>query len=115
MPRMAGQTGAIAVGVTSANQLAGLIDEFMRVNSAIRVLATAPTAGGPTTCSFIIGNAVQVNQAQIANPGVFPIVPDHVLAQAGAFAGERLILTFTAVGAIAAPGVQWAVDVEPLT
>lgn len=109
MPRMSNSV-TVAANAISTNQLAGLIDEFLRVDSAVRLAAVAAATGLNVT--FILGNTALINDQLVSDANRFPQIPEDVVAQSGAFAGERMILTFrntTGAGIL----VKWLVDVEP--
>ena len=110
MPRM---SGSVSVGANSAstNVLAGLLEEFLAADSAIRVMATTTATGVNST--FVLGRTAIVNDQLISFANRFPVVPDDTIAEHGGRRGTRMILTFrnTTAGALV---VTWVVDVTPL-
>ena len=108
MPRMSGSV-SVGANATSANQLAGLLEEFIPRPSYVRVAATSSATGINTT--VVAGRTVLANDQFISLANRFPIVPDDVILEHIVNRG-RLVLTFrnTTAGALT---VIWAVDVVP--
>jgi len=72
--------------------LAGKIEEFTREPSSVSLYANAEAVG--VQVSLIIGNEVALDDQEIPNKpvGTAIVVPDDFLVQAGALAGDRLVL-----------------------
>ena len=82
----------VAIGATTANVLAGKIEEFLPGNAQVQLSITSEL---PTLfVSFIIGNRIMVDDQEISNADVFPVEPDHIISSSMGVAGERLSLRF---------------------
>ena len=99
---------SVAANAVSANQLAGLLHEFLDGPAAI-VLSCAGSATG-LNCTFIIGGVSVVNDQAINLQNRFPIIPDDVLTEERV-PGGRMILTFRNTTG-AALTAFWRVDVS---
>lgn len=110
--RMSQAALSVAANSTSANVLAGQLDEFLAGPAAISLAAAASAAGMRATLS--VGGRLVIDDQAISGANRFPILPDDLVAAGVAgVPGERLILRFrnTTAGALT---VDWAVDVEYL-
>jgi len=105
---MSGQAVSVAANATSANQLAGLLYEFLPRNTSLLLAATSSAVG--INCTLIIGGVVVINDSAISQANRFPLIPDDVVTQENGRAGSRVILTFrnTTGGALT---VNWSLDV----
>lgn len=92
MPTITIQSLSVAANTATTNQLAGELYEFPPTNSAVRYYASAAAVGLRST--FNVGGAVIVNDAPVSQSNRFPVIPDDIVTEVGAFAGERLFLTF---------------------
>ena len=108
MPRMSAQV-SVAANAVSANQLAGLLHEFLDRPGVVTLLAAAAAVGINTT--LLIGGQAMVNDQAISRANRFPIAPDDMVAQEQGTG--RLVLTFRNTTG-AAIVVDWAVDVDYL-
>jgi hypothetical protein len=110
MPRMSSSV-SVAANSASTNVLAGLLEEFLAADSAVRAMATTTATG--VNCSFVMGRTAIVNDQLISFANRYPIIPDDTIAEHGGRRGTRLILTFrnTTAGALT---VTWVVDITPL-
>lgn len=108
MPTMQGSI-IVPSGSVSTNQLAGLIHEFLSANAGVSLSSTGSAIG--LNASFLIGGQAVINDSAIGGQNRFPIMPDDLLTEEGAFGGSRMILTFRnpTPGALTA---FWRVDVE---
>ena len=89
----------VAIGATTANILAGKIEEFLPGNSMVQLAITSSLPS--LFVSFIIGNRVIVDDQEISNAAVFPIEPDHIISATMGVGGERLSLRFRNANAAA--------------
>lgn len=108
MPTMQGSV-VVPSGGVSLNQLAGLIHEFLASGASVTLSATGSAIGLNVTL-LVAGMAV-INDSALGGQNRFPIIPDDMLTEEGAFGGSRLILTFRnpTPGPLTA---FWRVDVE---
>lgn len=103
-------TQSIAANTTIANVIAGKSKEFVTEPSLVTVSATGSAAGLMIT--LIIGEEIVIDDQDVGPGNRFPIVPDDVLAQGGAFPGDRIVVRMRnrTAGAL----TSWVrVDVEP--
>jgi hypothetical protein len=92
---------SVAANAVSANQLAGLLYEFL--DQAARItLSVAGSATGLNT-TFLVAGVALINDSAINLQNRFPIVPDDIITQEDV-PGGRMILTFrnTTAGALTA-------------
>lgn len=82
--------GAIAANTVSANLLAGESIEFPGRNSIVELQGTGSAAG--LLCFLQIGQRVLMDFQEISAANRFPEADKDVILQAGAAAGERIIL-----------------------
>jgi len=110
MPVITGIT-SIAANSTSANLLAGDINEFLGRNSAVSLFCTSAAVG--IRAQLLIGAAVVVDDQEISDANRFPITPDDFISRGGGTPGDRLTLRFrnTTVGAIV---TEWRLAIEPV-
>lgn len=108
MPTMQGSV-VVEPGAVSLNQLSGLIHEFLNSNAGLTLSTTGSAVGLNVT--WLIAGQAEINDSAISAANRFPIVPDDVLSEAGAYAGSRLILTYR--NPTGAPLTAfWRVDVD---
>lgn len=102
---------SVAANATIQNVLAGKVHEFLSEDSIVRVYASASVVG--MNLSVLIGAEVLVDDQEINSANVFPIIPDHLIAEGAGFAADRLILRYrnTTAGAIV---VKSSTVVEPV-
>jgi len=103
-------TQSIAANTTIANVLSGKSKEFIQEASVVTVSATG--SGPGLMITLIIGEEVVIDDQDVGPGNRFPIVPDDVLAQGGAFPGDRVVVRMRnrTAGAL----TSWVrVDVEP--
>lgn len=103
-------TQSIAANTTIPNVLSGKSAEFIKEPSVVSFAATGSAAGLNITA--IVGEEVVIDDQPIGPGNRFPIVPDDLLAQAGGFPGDRVVVRMrnTTGGAL----TSWVrVDVEP--
>lgn len=93
---------SVAANATVQNALAGKIGEFAEADEAVRLYATASAVG--LNVSLLIGGVVILDDQEVNAQNRMPLVPDDFVAEAGALAGERLIVRYrnTTAGAITA-------------
>lgn len=108
MPTMQGSV-VVAPGAVSANQLSGLIHEFLSSNAGLTLSTTGSAAGLNVT--WLIAGQSEINDSAISGANRFPLIPDDVLSEAGAHGGSRLILTYRNPTAVALTAF-WRVDVD---
>lgn len=108
MPTMQGSV-IVPAGAVSLNQLSGLIHEFLAANAALTMSTTGSAAGLNVT--WLIAGQAEINDSAISGANRFPLIPDDVLSEAGAYGGSRLILTYR--NPTASPLTAfWRVDVD---
>lgn len=90
MPIMSLQN-TVAANARSANLLAGLEFEFPAADSIISAYLSGAAVG--LRLDFLIGGDSLAADALVPATNRFPIRPDDLMVQHGAFAGERLFLT----------------------
>lgn len=83
---------SVAANATVDNVLAGKIDEFLKMNSAVRLYANAEAVG--LNVSLIVGQQVVVDDQEVPSrgAGVSIVKPDDFIIDSGGLAGDRLIL-----------------------
>ncbi len=93
---------SVAANATVANAVSGKTFEFVLENSILRLYATASAVG--LNMTLIVGEEVVVDDQEVNAQNRLPIVPDDFFAEAGAFAGDRVVLKYrnTTAGAITA-------------
>lgn len=110
MRTMQGET-SVAANSTSANVLAGLIEEFLENNSQVALYCTASQVDLDVT--MIVGGEVAIDASEINTQNRQPVVPDDFLSMFGGFAGDRVILR-AANRAGTATTFRWRVEITPL-
>lgn len=110
MPVITG-TDSIAADSTSANLLAGDINEFLGRNAVVSLFCTGSAVG--LRAQLLIGAAVVVDDQAISDANRFPITPDDFLSRGGGTPGDRLTLRFrnTTAGALTS---EWRLAIEPI-
>jgi len=110
MPVITSET-SIAADSTSANLLAGDINEFLGRNSVVSLFCTGAAIG--LRAQLLIGANVVIDDQPISDANRFPITPDDFLSRGGGTPGDRLTLRFrntTAAAVIA----RWRLALEPV-
>lgn len=107
MQRMAENALSVGANASSTNRLAGLLGEFVKRRTALRIAAVASAAG--LNLTFVIGETVVVNDQALSSANRFPNLKDDVLGEYIVNAGRRIVLIFrnTTAGALT---VNWFVD-----
>ncbi|SRR5258708_23971306 len=108
MPRMSGQAVSVPANGVTANQLAGLLYEFLDRPAYILLCAAAAAVGVNVT--LLVGGVAMINDMPVSQANRFPIVPDDIVTQEGPLVG-RMILTFRNTTA-AAITVNFSLDVD---
>jgi len=100
---------SVAADATSANLLAGDINEFLGRAAVISLFCTGAAAG--LRAQLLIGQDVTIDDQPISDANRFPITPDDFLSRGGGLPGDRLTLRFrnTTAGALV---VEWRVAIE---
>lgn len=108
MPVMTNET-SIAADSTSANLLAGDINEFLGRASVISLFCTGAAVG--LRAQLLVGQDVVIDDQPISDANRFPITPDDFLSRGGGLPGDRLTLRFrnTTAGAVIA---RWRLAIE---
>lgn len=101
---------SVAANTTIANCVAGKTAEFIQEPSIVTFYACASAVGMQYTC--LVGAEVVVEDQEVNAQNRMPIVPDDMIAQAGAFPGDRIVVKLhnTTAGAVTA---FTRVDVHP--
>lgn len=81
---------SVAANTTTANLLAGDKDEFLEEASVVNLAAVASAVGLRVT--LIVGSEVVVDDMELAVGTTLPKMPEDMIAQAGAFPGDRITL-----------------------
>jgi len=100
---------SIAADSTSANLLAGDINEFLGRAAVVSLFCTGAATG--LRAQLLIGQDVVIDDQAISDANRFPITPDDFLARGGGLPGDRLTLRFrnTTAGAVVS---QWRLAIE---
>ena len=102
---------AVAATSTSANVLAGKMNEFLSENSVIRIYVTG--GGSDVYASLLVGAEALIDDQLVSPLTTFPKKPDDLLTEGAGFAGDRLTLRYRNANA-SARTVQTRIEVEPL-
>lgn len=91
---------SVAANTTTANILAGKANEFVQEASIAQIGICASAVG--LRASVVIGNEVVVDDQEVSAANHMPLFPDDILAEGGAFAGDRITIRLhnTTAGAI---------------
>jgi len=81
---------SVAANAVSANICAAKSSEFVQEESIVRLYATAAAVG--LNLSVIVGSEVVIDDQEVSAQNRMPLVPDDLIAEAGAFPGDRIIL-----------------------
>jgi len=110
MPVITAET-SIAANSTSANLLAGDINEFLGNPAVVSLFCTGAAVG--LRAQLLIGSDVTIDDQEISDANRFPISPDDFLSRGGGLQGDRLTLRFrnTTVGAVIA---RWRLAIESI-
>lgn len=102
---------SIAANTTSANLLAGDINEFLGRAAVVSLFCTGAAVG--LRAQLLIGADVTVDDQPISDANRFPETPQDFLTRGGGLPGDRLTLRFrnTTGAAILA---RWRLAVEPV-
>jgi len=100
---------SIAADSTSANLLAGDINEFLGRAAVVSLFCTGATTG--LRAQLLIGQDVTIDDQIISDANRWPQTPEDFLSRGGGLPGDRLTLRFrnTTAGAIVA---QWRLAIE---
>lgn len=102
---------SVAANSVSSNVLAGKLYEAAPEDSAIRVYCCGSAIGLRQT--FSIGGQQITDDEAVNSANRFPVVPDDLCVEHGAYAGEKLFLRFrnSTAGALT---TFWMVVIEPV-
>lgn len=91
---------SVAANTTTGNILAGKANEFVAEASIAQIGICASAVG--LRASVVIGNEVVVDDQEVSAANHMPLFPDDILAEGGAFAGDRITIRLhnTTAGAI---------------
>lgn len=108
MPRMSSSV-SVGANAVSTNQLAGLLEEFSRRRTRIRMGAVSSATG--INVSMILNDKAVVNDQFISLANRFPVIPDDLVIDHLIPAGVRSVITFrnTTAGALT---VIWVADTK---
>lgn len=81
---------SVGAGVTTANILAGKALEFVQEPSIVTIGLNASAVGMFAT--VVIGTEVVVDNQEISSINRMPQFPEDVLAEGGAFGGDRITI-----------------------
>ena len=110
MPVITNET-SIAANSTSANLLAGDINEFLGRPSAVSLFVTGAAVGA--RAQLLVGSDVTIDDQPVSDANRFPITPDDFLSRGGGLPGDRLTLRFRNTTG-AAIIVRWRLAIEPV-
>lgn len=79
---------SVAANTTTANILAGKAMEFCAEPSIVMIGVNASAVG--LRCSVVIGTEVVVDDQEVSSINRMPQFPEDVLAEGGAFGGDRI-------------------------
>lgn len=102
---------AVSATSTSANVLAGKMNEFLAENSIIRIYVTG--GGSDIYASLLIGAEALIDDQLVSPLTTFPKKPDDLLTEGAGFAGDRLTLRYRNANA-ASRTVQTRIEIEPV-
>lgn len=89
-------TTTVAANTTTANILAGKQAEFLGRPTAVTIASVAAAAG--IFVSVVLGDRILIDDQEISNANVWPIFPDHTLAD-GVGLGRLIIRYRNSTGA----------------
>lgn len=105
------QETSIAANTTSANLLAGDINEFLGRASVVSLFTTGAAVG--LRAQLLIGSDVTIDDQPISDANRFPIAPDDFLSRGGGLQGDRLTLRFR--NTTGAPIIaRWRLGIESI-
>lgn len=81
---------SVAANTTTANILAGKSMEFVPEPSVVAIGICASAVGLRAT--VVIGSEVVVDDQEVSAANHMPIFPDDILAEGGAFGGDRITI-----------------------
>ncbi len=82
---------SIAANTVVNNVLSGKLHEFVAVESVVRIYATASAVG--MNISALIGGESVVQDQEVSSQNRIPIIPDDFVAELGAHAGDRILVS----------------------
>jgi len=93
---------SVAANGSVNNALSGKLHEFVTRPSKIRIYGSASAVG--LNMSALVGGQSFMQDQEVNAQNRMPIVPDDIMAEAGARAGDRLLVSYrnTTGGAITA-------------
>ncbi len=110
MKRVSGTT-SIGIGTTVPNVLTGQLFEFAPDTSVATFMGVA--SAGDVRVSVLVGTTTIIDDAQVdVDAALRLVLPDQVIAQHGAFRGERITFRARQVAGGAAVNLRWAVNFE---
>ena len=100
---------SVAADSTTANLLAGDINEFLGRPSVVSLFVAAAAVG--IRAQLLVGKDVVIDDQPVSDANVFPRTPDDFLSRGGGLGGERLTLRFrnTTAGAVV---TRWRLAIE---
>lgn len=81
---------SVAANTTTDNILSGKAQEFVNEASILQIGVCASAVG--LKAIVVIGNEVVVDDQEVSAANHMPLFPDDVLAEGGAFPGDRVIV-----------------------
>lgn len=81
---------SVAANTTTANILAGKAMEFVQEPSVVSVGINASAVG--LFATVVVGTEVVVDDQEVSSINRMPQFPEDVLAEGGAFAGDRITI-----------------------
>ncbi len=102
---------SVAANAISTNRMSGRLYEVPAQPSMIRLYVTASAVGLRAT--LLVGGVPVANDTEVSGVNRYPLRPDDLFTEIGAYAGERLFLTFRNTTG-AAITVTWFADISPV-
>lgn len=102
---------SVAANAVSANICAGKSAEFVQEESIVRLYAAASAVG--LNATLVVGSEVGVDDQEVSAQNRMPLVPDDLIAEVGAFPGDRIILKWRNTTGGALTGFA-RIEVEPV-
>lgn len=108
MPVITNETNVLP-NTTTANLLAGDINEFLGRASVVSLFVTGAAVG--VRAQLLVGADVVIDDQPVSDANRFPITPDDFLSRGGGLPGDRLTLRFrntTVTGIV----TRWRLAIE---
>jgi hypothetical protein len=101
----------ITANTTSANLLAGNINEFVTQRSRVTIYLKASASG--LKMKVLASSDVAVDQAEVVSIGTSLTIPDDLFCSFNVGPGTRLAITETETAGVSTSDLLGAIDVDP--